>query len=94
MRNIYTGRQVNLMNQLRRVWTQHVYWTRSFIVSTVGELGDLQAVTNRLLENPGDLAKALAPFYPPKFTDQLKNLFTEHLLIAADFVTVVGVSDK
>lgn len=32
MRNIYTQPQIRLMNQLRKLWEQHVYWMRFFII--------------------------------------------------------------
>lgn len=82
----YTVRQVGLMNQLRKLWEQHVYWTRFFIISTAAGLGDLEAVTARLLQNPGDFASALTPFYPAKTVDTFKALFTQHLLIGGDLV--------
>lgn len=54
MRNIYTQPQIRLMNQLRKLWEQHVYWTRFFIISTAADLGNLEPVANRLLQNPKD----------------------------------------
>lgn len=66
MRNGYTQQQICLMNQIRRLWTQHVYWTRFFIISTADDLEDLEAVTNRLLRNPKDFAHLLTPIYGMK----------------------------
>ncbi|MGI6270273.1 MAG: acetylglutamate kinase [Candidatus Howiella sp.] len=86
MRDAYTPRQVCLMNQFRRLWEQHVYWTRFFIISTAADLGDLEPVTNRLLRNPADFAASLTPFYGVKASACFKELFTQHLLIAADLV--------
>lgn len=93
MCNLYTRCQVNLMNLLRTLWEQHVYWTRFFIISTAADLGDLEPVTNRLLQNPSDFAAALAPFYPARTTNAFKNLFTQHLLIAADLVNAAKNQD-
>ncbi len=86
MCNRYTQRQVCLMNHLRKLWQQHVYWTRFFIISTAADLADLEPVTKRLLRNPDDFALALAPFYGVKVSNCFKELFTQHLLIAADLV--------
>jgi len=86
MRDRYTARQVCLMNQLRKLWEQHVYWTRFFIISTAADLGDLDPVSKRLLQNPGDFASVLAAFYGTKISETFKELFTQHLLIAADLV--------
>jgi hypothetical protein len=56
-------RQIQLSNTLRRLWIEHVLWTRFFIVSTAFNLPDLQAVTDRLLQNPADFASELKPLY-------------------------------
>ena len=81
MCNGYTHRQICLMNQLRKLWGQHVYWTRFFIISTAEGLADLKPVTDRLLENPEDFAKLLAPVYGAKTACRFKELLTEHLQI-------------
>ena len=59
----YTQYQVELLNELRMLWEQHIHWTRSFIISTAANLGDLEPVTNRLLQNPGDFGKVFRMFY-------------------------------
>lgn len=82
----YTERQVMLNKLLRKLWEQHVMWTRSFIISTVEELDDLELVTNRLLSNPTDFAKALSLFYDSETAHHFQELFTDHLEIAAKLV--------
>lgn len=85
--------RVNLMNQLRKLWEQHVMWTRSFIISTASDLGDLDLVTKRLLENPSDFANILKLFYGNDIADQFESLFTDHLTIAADLVNAAKAGD-
>ena len=60
-----------IINIMRKLWSQHVYWTRFFIISTAEKLQDLKYVTNRLLENPGDFAEVLKLFYGEKKADAL-----------------------
>ncbi len=86
MNYCYSQQQICLMNQLRKLWEQHVYWTRFFIISTVAGLEDLDAVTARLLQNPKDFADVLAPLYGARTARQFQELLTDHLLIAADLV--------
>lgn len=88
-----TRRRVNLMNQLRLLWAQHVYWTRFFIISTAAGLPDLGDVTNRLLENPGDFAAALVPFYGARMANQFRELLRQHLVIGGDLVTAAKNQD-
>ena len=59
-------KQAELRDTLRKLWEQHVMWTRSFIISTSSNLGDLTFVTNRLLQNPKDFADVLRPIYGRK----------------------------
>lgn len=90
----YTAPQVYLLNQLRTLWEQHVFWTRSFIISTAADLGDLSEVTTRLLRNPVDFAKVFNMFYDQQTTAAFENLFTQHLLIAADLVNAAKKNDE
>lgn len=96
MCNSYTHQQICLMNRVRQLWGQHVYWTRFFIISTASDLGDLDAVSKRLLRNPKDFAKLLAPLCGKRMADRFEDLFTQHLLIAADLVNAAknGDADK
>lgn len=86
MRSGYTQQQACLMNQIRQLWEQHVYWTRFFIISTAADLGDLEPVTNRLLRNPKDFAQMLTPLYGRRIASQFQELLTEHLKIGGDLV--------
>ena len=48
----YCGFILEITNTLRKLWEQHIMWTRSFIISTAENLGDVELVTERLLGNP------------------------------------------
>lgn len=84
--NKYTFNQVNLISVFRKLWEQHSMWTRSFIVSAVASLKDLEQVTKRLLRNPSDFGKQLSKYYGNKKASDFEKLLREHLLIAADLV--------
>ncbi|MGN0602187.1 MAG: acetylglutamate kinase, partial [Oscillospiraceae bacterium] len=86
MRKSCAGNRQDIINKIRKLWSQHVYWTRFFIISTAEELQDLKYVTDRLLENPGDFAKVLRMLYGDKKANEFKKLLTEHLQIAGELV--------
>lgn len=88
-----TCSQVQLSNTIRRLWIEHVLWTRFFILSTAFSLPDLQPVTERLLQNPDDFAKQLKPFYGEQKAHQFKQLFTDHLMIAAKLVNAAKAGE-
>ena len=88
-----TPRQVDLMNTLRRLWMEHVLWTRMVVQSILASSGDLNEVTNRLLENPADFAAVLAPIYGEATARRFEQFFRDHLVIAAALVNAAKVGD-
>lgn len=78
--------ECELRTTLRMLWEQHVYWTRLAIIDIVFALPDSEVTTKRLLRNPKDFEKVLAPLYGPAIASQFEKLFTEHLVIAAQLV--------
>lgn len=78
--------QMNLMNGLRKLWEEHVVWTRLFIISALAGLPDLDTATKRLLRNPSDFAKVLGIYYGRQKADAFRELLEEHLKIGASIV--------
>jgi hypothetical protein len=78
---------------MRQLWVDHVTWTRLFIVSFVADLPDLQATTDRLLQNQVDIGDAVKPFYGRAAGNQLTALLEEHILTAADLLGAAKAGD-
>ena len=78
--------QMNLMNELRKLWEEHVVWTRLFIISALADLPDLEVTTNRLLRNPSDFENVFEIFYGKQKAEVFHSLLEEHLKIAAAIV--------
>jgi len=81
--------QLALVNDMRLAWSQHVYWTRLLLISIAERLLDETDVTNRLLENPYDIAAIFSKYYPQNATKQIASLLTEHLQIGAKLITAL-----
>ena len=86
--------QQTLSNHMRLLWEQHVYWTRMVIVSMAFGLPDTEVVTNRLLRNSKDFEAALRPFYGANLAAKFAELFTDHLVIAAELVQAAKAGDS
>ncbi|MBO9666119.1 MAG: hypothetical protein J7501_04840 [Bdellovibrio sp.] len=71
---------------MRKLWEDHVVWTRLFIVSAVSDLPDKAATTKRLLKNQVDIGNAVKPYYGTTAANKLTQLLTDHILIAAELV--------
>lgn len=88
-----TCAQLEVSNTNRRLWTEHVLWTRFFLVSTAFSLPDLPFVTRRLLRNPVDFADEFRVFYGEEIALRFGKLLTEHLLIAAKLANAAKAGD-
>lgn len=82
-----------LHDQMRLLWEQHIYWTRMVILSIVFGLPDEKYVTKRLLRNPTDFKEALKVFYNDDIAEMFEELFTNHLVIAAELVKAAKSGD-
>ena len=68
-----------LRDDMRQLWTQHVVWTRVFLIVAIEGLPDEPAATDRLLQNQVDIGNAIKPFYGVAAGDELTALLTEHI---------------
>jgi hypothetical protein len=81
---------------MRKLWEDHVTWTRLYIVSaaTVPEaLPDLSATAGRLLDNQDDIGDVFRPFYGDAVGDAVTGLLREHILTAATLVDAAKAGD-
>ena len=79
---------------MRKLWEDHVTWTRLFIVSAAAGLPDKDATTQRLLQNQADIGNAVAEFYGKDAGNKLTALLKDHILIAANIVTAAKAGDN
>jgi len=83
-----------LVGKMRKVWEQHVYWTRMLLLSIAERLKDLDDVTARLMQNPKDIANIFAKFYDEATAKVIDQLLSEHLQIGADLITALRDGKK
>ena len=82
-----------LHDGMRKLWEDHIVWTRGFIVSFVAGLPDLDATTQRLLRNQVDIGNAVKPFVGDQAGDRLADLLTQHILGAAQLLAAAKAGD-
>ena len=83
-----------LKQDMRKLWTDHVVWTRDYIIAAVADQPDAQAAANRLLKNQEDIGNAVATYYGPGAGRQLTSLLKDHITIAVDVIKVAKAGDK
>ncbi|SRR5258708_448506 len=63
-------RRMALHDAMRKLWEDHITWTRVFIISAAGDLPDKGTATDLLLQNQVDIGNAIKPYSAP-----LRGLF-------------------
>jgi hypothetical protein len=77
---------VDLRNDMRELWEDHVTWTRLYIVSAASDLPNKDATAKRLLQNQVDIGNAIKSFYGDAAGEKLTALLKDHILIAAELI--------
>ena len=85
---------VSLKTDMRKLWEDHVQWTRLYIVSAVAGLPDTDATLNRLLQNQTDIGNAVAGFYGNDAGTKLTALLKDHIAIAGELVAAAKTGDN
>ena len=88
-----SAKQLAFHDAMRKLWEDHVTWTRLFIVSFAADLPDLEQTTNRLLQNQVDIGDAIKPFYGKAAARQLTDLLTTHITTAATLLQAAKDGD-
>ena len=89
-----TAAAIALKQDMRKLWTDHVVWTREYIVAALGDQPDAQAAANRLMRNQEDIGNAVGKIYGDAAGKQLTALLKEHISIAVDLIKAAKAGDK
>jgi hypothetical protein len=87
------GQQLAFRNAMRKLWEDHITWTRVFIIDAAADLPDKDAATQRLLQNQVDIGNAIKPYYGAAAGDKLTALLKEHITTAAEVVAAAKAND-
>ena len=88
------SKQAAFQAAMRKLWEDHITWTRVFIISAAADLPDKDAATQRLLQNQVDIGNAIKPYYGDAAGNQLTALLKDHILISADVVAAAKANDQ
>ena len=83
-----------LRQTMRKLWSDHVIWTREYIVAAVAGTPDQAAAASRLMKNQEDIGAAVAAYYGKPTGDKLTALLKEHISIAVDIINDVKAKNS
>ncbi len=89
-----TSQSAALNQGMRKLWSDHVFWTRNYIIAAVDGTADAKPVADRLLKNQDDIGHAVAAYYGTDAGNKLAGLLRQHILIAVDVVSAAKANDQ
>ena len=78
----------------RKLWIDHVSWTRSLIISDLSSLEDKNLVLERLLKNQDDIGNSLKQYYGEENGNKLALLLREHINLATQVTAAAKNGNK
>jgi hypothetical protein len=99
-RPVLSRSAVTFHDAMRKLWEDHITWTRNVIISFEvndpdpgATLPDLGAALDRLFQNQVDIGNAIKPYYGNQRGDQLTALLHDHIAIAGEILQAVKTGD-
>jgi hypothetical protein len=87
---------VTFHDAMRKLWEDHITWTRNVIISfevnvpeSSATLPDLGAALDRLFQNQVDIGNAIKPYYGTDKGNELTALLHDHIAIAGEILQAV-----
>lgn len=88
-----SDKQAAFATTMRKLWADHVFWTRDYIIAGAAGSPDANAAATRLLKNQEDIGNAIAPYYGADAGAKLTGLLKQHILIAVDLLGAAKKGD-
>lgn len=89
----FDSAESNFRAAMRKLWEDHITWTRLYIVSAAADLPNTDPTAQRLLQNQVDIGNAIKPFYGEEAGDHLTALLTDHISIAVELIDAAKDGD-
>lgn len=90
---IATPGRLALHDQMRRLWEDHITWTRVAIVTFAADTKGFPTTAGRLLQNQQDIGDAIKPFYGDAAGNELAALLHDHITIAIEILQAAKAGD-
>ena len=79
---------------MRKLWEDHISWTRNVILCLVDDLPGTDQAVGRLLQNQVDIGNSFKPYYGEEAGKKLTELLYPHITIFPEVVKAVKTGNK
>jgi len=88
-----TSEMVSFNQDMRKLWEDHIVWTRNVILNIIDNLPGTNEAVARLLQNQTDIGNAIKPFYGNAAGEELTRLLNGHITTAAMLLIALRDND-
>jgi hypothetical protein len=92
-KEVRSAKALAFHDDMRKLWEDHITWTRLAIVSFAAGLPDFDLTAARLLRNQDHIGNAIKPYYGRRAGNQLTALLKEHIGGAVDLLVAAKAGD-
>ncbi len=85
--------EMELNNDMRKAWTQQLYWSSILMNSIFQDQADTEDIAVRFMQTPEDIASVFSKFYPQSTVNQLTQLFVENNQLAIEAMRAMKAND-
>lgn len=89
-----TEKEQELNQYLRKLWAEHAFWMRQYVISYVNGASDVNETTRRLLKNQEQVGRALGLWYGENNGKKIGDLMTSQLVAFGDMLNGMRTKDK
>jgi len=89
-----TKADLDLRLAMRKLWEEHIVYTRNYIISALADLEDAGAIAQRLLSNQDDIGNAIKTYYGDEAGNKLAALLRDHISIATEVVKAAKMGNN
>ncbi|MFZ5849588.1 MAG: hypothetical protein ACOYX5_19650 [Actinomycetota bacterium] len=88
-----TTSKAAFQDRMRKLWEDHITWTRLAIVTFADGAAGFDATAARLMRNQSDIGDAIKPYYGRAAGNELTDLLEDHIGIAVELLQAAKAGD-
>ena len=85
---------ISLRLAMRKLWSDHVFWTREYVIAAIVGTPNANEAAARLLRNQEDIGNAIIPFYGQPAGAKLTDLLKQYIMGAVELVSAAKAGDQ
>jgi hypothetical protein len=89
-----TEKEQELNQYLRKLWAEHAFWMRQYVVSYFNGSADVKDTTKRLLKNQEQIGRSLGMWYGDKNGARIADIMKNQLIAFGDMLNGMVSKDK